>query len=214
MNNKILVCMLCCGNAMQYGKYSIQINKNYCNKHGYNFQVEKNILDNTKHPAWSKILLIQNLLNTSYQYIFYIDADACFVNHEIKIENFINDKSITIANQNKDFSKPRGENSGVMLIKNNEISKKFFADCWDTYESCKRSCVWDQQAIGRMLDSKYKNDCKKLTCKQFNSYDGEFARNIGHFHCLYEEGDFIIHMLRTSVEYKISKFKQILLDLN
>ena len=46
--------MLCCGNAMQYGKYSIQINKNYCNKHGYNFYVEKNILDNTKHQHGQK----------------------------------------------------------------------------------------------------------------------------------------------------------------
>lgn len=206
--------MLVCGNAIEYGKYSIEINKKYCQKHGYDFYVQNKCLDQTKHPAWSKILLMQNLLNENSDYIFYIDADACFVNHNMKIQSFINDKTITIANQNKNFNQPRGENSGVMLIKNNEISKSFFTDCWNIYEDCKNSCVWDQEAIGRMLDGKYKKHCKKLTCKQFNSYDGDFAKGCGHFHCLYEKGDYIIHMLRTSTEYKINKFKEILFTLN
>ena len=29
--------MLVCGNAIEYGKYSIDINKKYCEKHGYDF---------------------------------------------------------------------------------------------------------------------------------------------------------------------------------
>jgi predicted secreted protein len=62
---------------------------------------------------------MQNLLKENSDYVFYIDADACFTNHNIKIESFINDKTITIGNENKNFNQPRGENSGVMLIKNN-----------------------------------------------------------------------------------------------
>ena len=178
------------------------------------FYVEYNCLDETKHPAWSKILLLQKMLELNYEYVFYIDADACFVNHDIKIENFINDKPITIANENKNFNEPRGENSGVMLFNVCDISRQFLIDCWNIYEECKYSCVWDQEAIGKMLDGKYKSYHLKLTCKQFNAYYGDFAVYLNRPYCLYEEGDFIIHMLRTSSEYKIDKFNEIMNKLN
>ena len=214
MNSKILVTMLATENISSYAKYSILINKEYCKKNGYDFYVCTEILDKDKHPAWSKILLILKCLDMEYDYIFFIDADACFANHDIKIEKFISNKSITVGNENADFNEKRGENSGVMLFINNDITRNFLKDCFSIYEDCKNSCVWDQEAICRMLEVKYKEHYNKVRCKEFNSYHGDFARHVGKDHCLYEDGDFIMHMLRTSSEYKIDEFKKIFDKLN
>lgn len=214
MSSNILVTMLVTDNIMSYGKYSILINKTYCQKNNYDFFVCNKILDTEKHPAWSKILLLEKCLDMNYEYIFFIDADACFVNQNIKIEKFLNEKSITIANQNINENDPKGENSGVILLKNNNISREFLIDCFSIYEQCKNSCVWDQEAIGIMLGNKYKKHYHRVTCKEFNAYHGDFARSTNLTHCFYEDGDYIMHMLRTSSEYKINEFKKICSKLN
>lgn len=136
---RILIAMSYDKNAEDYGKLTSDINKKYAQKWGYHFTEEKDIsylLTNTfTHITWNKIRLLQILLHEyakDFDYIFYIDADAVFFNHDIPLESIIQkypDYNIVLCDD-----RPMGGrlvNTGTILIKNTDWSRKFFNYWWN-----------------------------------------------------------------------------------
>lgn len=138
-----------------YGEYSEKINRDYCNKNGYEYFVEKD-KDKIKNRigvrswTWYKPFLIEEVFSKhpDCDYVLFMDMDAIFCNNDRRIEEFItNDFSILMT---EDYG-PSLVNAGVMLLKNNQFSKNFIKQWWDIceeYPQYKEGLWHDQTCIG------------------------------------------------------------------
>jgi hypothetical protein len=89
---KIAVITLGTKNISEYSRYSFDINKAYCEKHGYTYIQYNDVIDSSRPPSWSKILAIKDQMS-HFDWIMWIDADAIFFNHDIRIEDRIDDSA-------------------------------------------------------------------------------------------------------------------------
>jgi hypothetical protein len=149
-----------------YSKYVFPINQAYAHKHGYCYIQYNQTLDITRPIPWSKILAIKQQLN-NYDWILYIDADAIFFNHDIRIENFI-DKQYNLI-----ISKAMGQswvdkyylnnsefvniNTGVFIIKGKS-----------TWSSCLLNYIYDK--TDRINHSWWENQALSDVYKENNVY--------------------------------------------
>ena len=122
--SKICICSLSIGDEYKKViKWGRETKIRYAEKHGYDFKDDEDIYDRTRHPAWSKVLLILRYLKF-YDYLLWIDADTFIMNDEIMIPDLINKHlkhhDIMVAQDWKMI------NTGVILIKNTEWAYSFF----------------------------------------------------------------------------------------
>ena len=97
-----------------------RINRKYCEKNGYDYKVFHTVHPQTcdKHPAWSKIPYIMDVMG-AYDYVFWIDSDAFFCNHDKRIEDWIiPGKDICMCIDAGDGSDITRVNTGAMIVKN------------------------------------------------------------------------------------------------
>ena len=115
----------------EYADISRQINQRYCDTHGYDFIVshENHFFD--RHPAWERFPMIQSILDEGiYDYVVYIDADACFRHscsrslETIIAENA--DKHIIFTGDPEYILC-----TGFLIFKNSQISADFIASVID-----------------------------------------------------------------------------------
>lgn len=96
--------------------------KSYCDIHNYEFKCD--ILEEQKYPYWKKMeLWIDELENTSHDYIVWTDIDVAVINKSISIYSIIQDAPITIS------ADDQGLCCGFIIIKNCDWSKQFFHSC-------------------------------------------------------------------------------------
>lgn len=104
-------------NIIDYSKYTFAINQHYCSIYGYTYIQYNKTLDETRPIPWSKIQAIQNNID-NFDWIYWIDADAIFFNHDIRIEDRIDE------NYNLILAKACGEN----WVSQNFADKKDFVN--------------------------------------------------------------------------------------
>lgn len=128
-------------------------------------------------PYWSKIAGLNRILNGQEpslkekpDWIVWLDDDAIISNHNIKFEDVIahyggNEETYFIVTEDAESYKNKNIplNSAVLIVKNNNWSRKFFKKVWEmkdktipgtshTYGDCKnQSCLHEQQAISELL---------------------------------------------------------------
>jgi len=118
-------------------------NKNvgaYAERHGYTYQFSDSYNSPYSLPVyWWKLQKMQELMDTDAEYLMWMDSDTMFCNHDFKLEHLISlapDASIFIA---KDYLFGYVSQyfasycAGVFIIKNNDVGKRFVAECIDTY---------------------------------------------------------------------------------
>lgn len=156
----------------------------YCALHGYDFILGEEILDPSRPPAWSKVLLILQLLNsTSYKWIFWIDADALFMNFAQPLEDLIDEQFDFILT--RDFN---NLNSGVFFLRNCDWSVQFLHDVYSQTQYINHMW-WENMAIIVELKKLHNADRTKVyPQREMNSYLANY-QNIP----IYQPGDFILH---------------------
>ena len=130
---KICVCMSHTENIYEYSKLTERINRAYCKKHGYDFEIF-NVTPTDRAAQWCKVEVVQRLLGRDeYDYIFWIDADAFFSQQTIDLESRISDytKDIIICSDDSNSGRIGSINTGTFFIKCTEWSKNF---CKEWYE--------------------------------------------------------------------------------
>lgn len=175
-------------NNVPYAKFTKEINKKYCDNHGYIYINENDTkkiitLLEGRSITWYKPHLIKDVLNSipDVDYVLFLDIDAVITNHDKKIEDFItSDFSIMMTN---DYG-PSLVNAGVMFVKNDDFSKKFLDDWWqicEEYPQYKTGLWHDQTCIG-LLHQRIENKEKFLIVSNhiLNS-------------SVYNRGEFIFH---------------------
>lgn len=131
--SKIVIAQFYTENVL-YGPIAEEINKKYCEQHGYTYFVEKNTTKinaelRGRSPTWYKPKLIQDVIETlNPEYILFLDIDAVVVDFDQSIEQFIDTQYNLIFTE--DYSNHSAVNAGVFLLKNCPWSHEFMNVWW------------------------------------------------------------------------------------
>jgi hypothetical protein len=145
--NKIALVTMYTENIKSYSELSTKNKKWYSKKYDIDLIVTKERLS-SRHPAWDKIQCVLNAMQNNYDYIIWMDADAIFLTDQIDFNTIINmysDKNFIVCfdpiNQkynldiNYDYNileNLRIINTGIFIVKNNNIMKELFLKAWNT----------------------------------------------------------------------------------
>jgi len=143
-----------------YGDYASMNHHEYANKHGYSYI--KEIVKNDDYldwrPTWIKIHSIKKFLPL-FDYVVWIDADAVFVNQEIKIEEFIFE-GIDLIIPKMEIDRNTGNvwthtTTGFMIWKNSEWSQEILNKLWEDPCGYKVDFFHEQSRLDELLYQKY-----------------------------------------------------------
>jgi len=181
--------------------------KKYCQKHGYDFISCNENLDPSRHPAWSKVLLIQQAFKRpDCKWVVWLDADTLIMNQGIPLENFIDEKyDLIIAH---DFE---GINSGVMFFRNCEWSKIFLDKVYTHTEFLNHKWYEQLGIVAETNKSENTIHIKDVPQRLFNSYPVETKNSLTS---TYQNGDFLIHFAGQHgvLEPLFSKYGKLVID--
>lgn len=164
----------------------IENNRHYCEKHGYDFIYLTDNLDPSRPIAWNKILILQETLkNNEYKWVFWIDADAIFMNFGISIEELIDDHFDLLVG-----SDLVGCNTGNFLLKNTPWTKDFLKRVY-SHEEFIYHRYWEQAAV--MQELKTNEDVRKHTKIFAPRIINSYPYSLHGSQEVYRPGDFIIH---------------------
>ena len=137
---------------LEYFSWSEKINRLYCERHGYEYVVSREIPREDRHVNWQKITDILHHTNDC-DYLLSLDADAHFYSLELCIEDelipLLNGKEILMAQDIGDETSrwhPGLPNAGVILTKNNRNARSFF-ELWDNAPESHEECRWNWPPI-------------------------------------------------------------------
>lgn len=123
-----------------YASIASEINQRYCKQHGYKY-IRAGHKECMMHPSCEKVFMMKRHLS-QYEWIMWVDSDACFINHKLDLEWLINTncnlvtggheygfdiagRKIRVTLNNIDA----GLNAGVLLLRNCQWSQ-WFLDTW------------------------------------------------------------------------------------
>lgn len=206
---KICIVMSYTDNIKSYSDISKKINQIYASKYNYDIRIFNEIMTD-RAPQWCKIKVIQKLLNENcYEYLFWIDSDAFFNDHTIKIQDIIKnntDKDIIICDDhlNSGIYSEIKINTGTIIVKCTEWNKEFFDLLWN-YDGI---YLYNQYHEQRLLEDFIKNNimnCKdKILIKPCIEFNTEIMRQINDNTL---ENNYIIHLMKLDTETRISYMK-------
>ena len=223
---KISVIHLCTEELAPLRAISIENKISYCSKHNYKLidYSSKEGLDLSKDNqfkqrlsklrtpkryllpselvmGWSKIKLLIDLLekDKDTNWFFWIDADAVFMNHHKRLDQFISNDPETFFIVGKDCN---GINVGTFFIKNCPQSLEFLKELWQIGP---KAGGWIEESEQGQLSilgqsEKYAKGFSIVRNTEFNSYIhdcwGVEDRKAApcQMHYKYTQGDFIIHL--------------------
>lgn len=200
--SRIAILMISTPDIKNYGHLAAYINYKYCARHGYTFLTErcprkqdmnKDWMWNDNEPyriVWSKPALIRRHL-PNYDYLFFIDSDAIFINHEKTVETLIEKymkktKKISVLvgedclNKTTCWDK-NNLNTGAMLFKNTPDTIKIL-DKW--INAANNECVdWkyrhtrEQMCLQILKDKYYPHTIKTIPYHEINGVDGTWINH-------------------------------------
>ncbi len=159
----------------------------YCRMRGYAFECHEGSLDTTRHPAWSKIRHVRNLLDR-YDWVFWLDADALIMNPEIRAEDLIDDRyDLVIAKQ--PGPDPWGRvhlNTGSFLLRSCAWSRGMLDDLYAQTQFLEHP-AWDQEAFFYLYRTR--SEVRERTKVEID------PRRLNAGASSYTKGDFAFHAL-------------------
>jgi len=139
---KIAVFMVATPEIKYYSTYTESVNSDWAQKHKYDFFIMREKARGMEGLPinFSKIQYTLDLLKKDYDYVIHIDADAIIINPSYDIRNLIKEYMggiISVMFGEDCFgphecSKPGKINSGVFVVKNNQLGKKVMETWRDT----------------------------------------------------------------------------------
>jgi hypothetical protein len=183
--------------SASYNSLVAAINYEYCKRHNYDFVYYRpylnkrsetplyNCIDpNTgdqRHASWSKLLSTSKLLESSYDYIVYIDSDCIFKDFNQSLEKFFQPYShyqILFLN-----NKPCHDGSlpcaGFYALRVNNYTKQFVRDWYAVnLRSKNRDHAWEQDALWHIYR---RYNVGIIDSWMFREVEGQFLRHIHSF---------------------------------
>lgn len=121
----------------------------YCLYHNYDLVIEKESLDKSRAPPWSKILLLIRELknNPKKDLIVWIDDDILITNKQLKFHEIIQEYSFENILLSEEIIPPF--NTGIIVCKNNQGTIDYLNEIYKLGENTKyiKSPNWEQQIM-------------------------------------------------------------------
>lgn len=196
---KLLFCSL--SDRPNFSQSIFQSNQKYYDKYNFDFIYENKVLTTERHPAWSKIILLQREINKDYDYIIWIDDDILIMNYDIDFRDIINEykpENIMVDNNN---NIGRWQiNTGMIICKNNDKTKDMLKEIWyNAKPEHYFGGVWENDTM-----NEYRNQYTIVSHRTFQS-----------FTYYYKQGDFSIHFAGINpIEKRIKMRDEYLKKLN
>ena len=160
---------------------SIEDKRQYAKRQGYDFHIFNESVGG-RHAAWTKFPAALSLMDT-YDWVFGIDLDTVILNHNIRLESFL-DPSVNVI-LNIDMN---GINTGVILLKSCTWTKMLLIDAWTLSDVKNSGIFWEQAAIMHQMDNyMLRNRAKFVPQKFINEYPKDSGEPVS------AEDAFIIH---------------------
>ena len=164
-----------------FGELSFGIVKAYARRHGYQTLIARDTLDASRHPAWSKVLLVEQFLanHPECQWLMWIDSDAVIANPSRRLEDLVDDDVDFLVAEDP-IASPI--NTGVFFIRNCAASLEMLRLAYTKVEYLNNTC-WEQPAVAKAMQECSRTVRSRIVSRRlFNSFFNEF-----------HQGDFIIH---------------------
>jgi hypothetical protein len=143
-----------------YGDFASLNHHEYSNKHGYSYikEIVKNDDYIDWHPTWIKIDVLKKYLPL-YDYVVWIDADAVFVNQDIKIEDLISD-GVDLVIPKLEMDRVSGNmwthtTTGFMIWKNSEWSNNMLNTLWSEPKDYRFTFFHEQSRLDELIYNKF-----------------------------------------------------------
>lgn len=201
MKKNIGILILNSPNISNYAHSATLINYLYSTKYNYDFIVErcplkedlsKNYMWDGKYSylfVWSKSSLIKKHL-INYDYIFFIDSDAIFTDHNNSIEyfidnNFSNNTCLLLSNDclTKYYCFNENKlNTGVIVAKNTDITFEIL-DKWIEAPNTEICNEWkfkhprEQECLNILKNKFYNDKIKIIDNYNLNGIDGDWIKH-------------------------------------
>ena len=201
-NLKICVCMSYTENIKEYSQIAEKINSIYVKRHGYDLRIFSEKMTD-RAIQWCKIKVINILLNENkYDYIFWIDSDAYFNNHRIKLEDIIKttDKNIIICEDNVNSGRKYTVNSGTIFVKCNDWSKKFLDLLWNYKGKYLYDYFHEQTMIENFIKENIMNCQNHIEIKASRTFNSEINIQLNEKSL---DNNFIIHLMSKDKKFRI-----------
>jgi len=117
--------------------------------------------------GWDKVNTLKHAIEVGYKMVFWIDADACIVNHDFDLREAFTGAAGDIGACIHDANGiPKHHNVGILFIRNTQLVHAFFHDWLESYPA---DVQWmEQGAFNSLMAGKYKGLLFTLDDK-FNS---------------------------------------------
>ena len=217
--NRICVLMWYDDNIKIYAEKCYEINKKYCEKYGFDIIKSNKKFYKNRKPHYERIPLIFDNLE-KYDYVIWIDADAHFYLDSSDISKLIEKYSnynfilsgdkhdINLKNQSINRNNTSIINSGVIIVKNCEYSKKVIYHWMNSKELLQRRHGFNDQGIVRLYRAEnIKNFQKKSIVLQYGViqrfYSNKYNNYIKSFSYLSQYNPYIIHYAGETYEIRL-----------
>jgi len=193
MNRPMLFCSL--SDRPELSAPMFEKLKEYCSYHNYKCVLEDKVLDTTRAPAWSKILLLQREMksNPDIPLIVWIDDDIIITNKEKRFEELIKDYTFENILISREVVPPF--NCGILVVKNNQESYDYLTHIWELcekYPEYKHKPNWEQQ----IFIKDYYNDQSHIFPIPYRIIQSFYRTNNKDW----KEGDFSAHITGMPLE--------------
>jgi hypothetical protein len=120
----------------------------YADRHGYELDLRRELLDSDRPAPWSKVLVLRELLAT-HELVLWIDADAVVVDPARDIADDLGtDDFMGLVEHTYDgVSMP---NTGVLVLRRGETAREFLDAVWDSTDLVDHQW-WENAAVMRHL---------------------------------------------------------------
>lgn len=167
-----VLCSLATGSHRELLAESAPTLAAYAERHGWSLVLSAERLAE-RPPSWTKILLIQELLE-EYEFVFWVDADAVIVDLDRDILTEINDDAdIWFAHHPQERNPTaRVLNAGIILARSTEFTRCLLASIWASEQFIDHNW-WENAALLDLLGYSLESPFPKLRPSEWDARIGE-----------------------------------------
>jgi hypothetical protein len=168
----------------------------YAERHGYTAIVARSQLDPSRHPFWSKVVLVEHYLsnNPSCKWLMWIDADAVITNPKKRLEGFLEKDVDCLVAEDPGSSLL---NAGVFLVRNCAATIYVLRRAYAKTQYLTHPTPEQNALAEALLESGTTVRTRVVSRRMLNSFANE-----------HKKGDFIIHFAGWPAEMKLAGAKK------
>ena len=151
-----VICSLATGRHVEMLEQSAPTLRAYADRWGWEVEIATELLSD-RPPAWSKIKLVRRLLD-EYDYVFWVDADALFVNIERDVLAEIDESADVWLVHHWQYHDEQAlvANAGVMVLRSTQFARDLLDAIWEMEEYIDHDW-WENAALLDLLGYSLEN---------------------------------------------------------